>query len=291
MLGAGFVGSATAERLADQGHDVVVTTTTPAKVEGLASRFGHAVVLRGSDRALVAEAADECDAVVVSAGPDAQRAMTPQDRAATYHEVLVETARSVVAAPGGAHLVALSSLSVYGDAADSEAEVVEDGPVTDSPDPSPSTFLAMERTYLEGAPGRSCVFRCGDVFGPGDPPIAAKVAMAHEHLGGSVPFSAQALFYRVSVDDAADAVVHALEQRLTGVFNLTHAEVPPTNAALFDALSAAAGKPPLVFRDEIAAPRRPVSVARLAAAGFTATRSFDTGSFDTGSFDTGQLLV
>lgn len=275
VLGAGFVGAATAERLLDLGHDVVVTTTTPEKVAELESRFGRAVVLRGSDAPLVADAAEGCDAVVVTAGPQAARAMTPQDRAATYHEVLVRTAQSVVAAPGAPHLVALSSLSVYGDAADHTEEVLEDGPVTDSDDPSPSMFLAMERTYLDGAPERACVFRCGDVFGPGDPPVADKVAMAHQYLGGSVPFSAGALFYRLQVDDAADAVVHALTERITGVYNLTHAEVPPTNAALFDSLSRAAGRPALVYRDEIAAPRRPVSVDKLTATGFTATRSFD----------------
>ena len=166
--------------------------------------------------------------------------MTPEDRAATYEEILVQTARSVVAAGGDAHLVALSALSVYGDAADGEAWVTEDSPVTSSPDASPRCFLEMERTYL-AADGRACVFRCGDVFGPGDPPIGDKVAMAHQYLGGSVPFSADALFYRLHVEDAADAVVHALGHRLTGLHNLTHPEVPPTNAALFDALSVERG--------------------------------------------------
>ena len=78
--------------------------------------------------------------------------------------------------------------------------------------------------------------------------------MAHQYLGGSVPFSGDALFYRLAVEDAADAIVHALESRITGVHNLTHAEVPPTNAALFDAISAAQDLPALVYRDEIASP-------------------------------------
>lgn len=274
VLGAGFVGTLVAERLRDAGHDLCVTTTTPAKADDLAARFGRAAVLRGSDREAVAREMSGVDAVVVTAGPSAAQAMTPEDRTATYEEILVETARSVVAAGGDAHLVALSALSVYGDAADGEAWVTEDSPVTSSPDASPRCFLEMERTYL-GAQRRACVFRCGDVFGPGDPPIGDKVAMAHQYLGGSVPFSADALFYRLHVEDAADAVVHALGHRLTGLHNLTHPEVPPTNAALFDALSVERGLPPLVYRDEIAAPAAPISVARLAGSGFTAARSFD----------------
>jgi len=273
VVGAGFVGSAVAARLKARGDEVTVTTTTPAKVDDLRDRFGNVVVLRGSDREAVAAAVAGQDAVVVTAGPNAQQAMTPEDRQATYQEILVDTAESVVAAGGDAHLVALSALSVYGGASNHLDEVSENSPVTDSQDASPRCFLALERTYLT-AGERACVFRCGDVFGEGDPPIEAKVAMAHQYLGGSVPFGADALFYRLSVEDAAAAIVHALETRLTGLFNLTHPELPPTNAELFDAISASADLPPLVYRNEIAGPAAPVSVARLRDAGFVASTSY-----------------
>lgn len=282
VIGAGLVGTEVGARLKALGHDVSGTTTTPGKVEGLKEHFDEVYVLRGSDREAVAAAVAGHDAVVVAAGPNAQKAMTPEDRAASYQEILVDTAESVVAAGGSPYLVALSSLSVYGDAADHLAEVVEDGPVTDSTDASPTMFLAMERTYLDAAGDRAVVFRCGDIFGAGDPPIEAKVGMAHQYLGGSVPFSGDALFYRLAVEDAADAIVHALEKRITGLHNLTHAEVPPTNAALFDAISAAQGLPALVYRDEIASPKAPISVAKLTATGFTASRSYDAATLEAG---------
>ncbi|KQW53686.1 hypothetical protein ASC77_05315 [Nocardioides sp. Root1257] len=274
VIGAGLVGTQVGVRLRELGHEVAGTTTTPGKVDGLREQFDEVLVLRGGDREAVAAAMVGRDAVVVAAGPSAQRAMTPEDRAASYREILVDTANSVVGAGGTPYLVALSSLSVYGNAADHLPEVTEDSPVTDSTDPSPTMFLAMERAYLDGAGDRVCVFRCGDVFGAEDPPIEAKIAMAHQYLGGSVPFSADALFYRLAVEDAVDAIVHALESRITGVHNLTHAEVPPTNQTLFDAISAAQDLPPLAYRDEIASPTKPISVARLAASGFTADRSY-----------------
>lgn len=278
VIGAGLVGTEVGTRLRALGHEVAGTTTTPAKVDALRERLDEVIVLRGSDREAVAAAVAGRDAVVVAAGPSAQRAMTPEDRAASYREILVDTAESVVAAGDAPYLVALSSLSVYGNAADHLAEVTEDSPVTDSTDPSPTMFLAMEKVYVERAGERACVFRCGDIFGADDPPIEAKVGMAHQYLGGSVPFSGDALFYRLAVEDAAEAIVHALETRITGLHNLTHAEVPPTNAALFDAISAAAGQPPLTYRDEIASPKRPISVARLAATGFVARRSYDAAT-------------
>jgi nucleoside-diphosphate-sugar epimerase len=283
VIGAGLVGTEVGVRLRALGHEVAGTTTTPGKVDGLREQFDQVLVLRGSDREAVRAAMVGRDAVVVAAGPSAQRAMTPEDRAASYREILVDTAESVAGAEETPYVVALSSLSVYGNAADHLPEVTEDSPVTDSADPSPTMFLAMERVYLAppdegGAGDRAVVFRCGDIFGAEDPPIEAKIGMAHQYLGGSVPFSADALFYRLAVEDAADAIVHALESRITGVHNLTHAEVPPTNKALFDAISAAQDLPALTYRDEIAAPTRPISVARLAESGFVTARSYDAAS-------------
>ncbi|MGH1564960.1 NAD-dependent epimerase/dehydratase family protein [Mumia sp. DW29H23] len=274
VVGAGLVGSAAATTLRERGHHVTVTTTTPEREADLRTRFDDVAVLRGSDRDAVHARVAEADVVVVTAGPVAARSMTPEDRAVTYHEVLVQTAESIASAPGTPHLVALSALSVYGDAGNHLVTVDEDSPVTTSDDPSPSMFLAMEDVYRTKAGERATIFRCGDVFGADDPPIEAKVAMAHQYLGGSVPFGGDALLYRLAVEDAADAIVHAVEDRLVGTYNLTHPEVPPTNAELFDTISAAQDLPPLVYRAEIAAPAVPISVDRLRDAGFVASRSY-----------------
>ncbi len=272
VIGAGLVGQELARRLRAGGVVVVGTTTTPDKVPALAEVCDEVKVVRGSDTEAVTAAAAGCDAVVVCAGPNAQRAMSAEERAATYHDVLVATAESVVTAVKAAGVagpvVALSSLSVYGDAADGLSEIDESAPVTDSPDASPRSFLAMERCYLEGLPAQACVFRCSDIYGASDPPLEAKVKMAHEYLKGSVPFSGDALFYRVHVLDVVAAIEHALENRLAGVYHLTHAEVPGSNRACFDAIGTRLGLGPLEFRNELVAPSVPVSTAKLAATGF-----------------------
>ena len=267
VIGAGLVGRELSARLSRQGHEVVATTTTPDKVPALKEVAAEVAVLRGSDADAVAKAAAGCDAVVVCAGPDAKRSMTPEERAATYDEVLVQTARSVVfGAPETARLVALSSLSVYGDAADDLEEVTEDAPLTTDPDPSPQAFQAMERLYLSHP--RAAVLRCADIFGAQDPPLPEKVRFAHTLLGGSVPFKGDALLYRVHVDDVVAAIEHVLTRELDGVFNLTHAEKPVTNRECFDAIGAQLGFGPLVFRDEIKGASVPISVDRLADTGF-----------------------
>ena len=199
--------------------------------------------------------------------------MTVEQRRRTYRQVLVDTAESVASVPGTPHLVMLSSLSVYGDAANHLDRIDEDAPLTDSDDPSPSRFQEAERTYRAAAADRLTVFRCADITGGEDPPIADKVRMAHQVLGGSVPFHDEALFYRVHMLDVVDAVKYALDHDVVGTFNLTHPEVPPRMSDYFDAVSALDGLPPLEYRNELRAPTVPVSVDRLLATGFRFTHT------------------
>ncbi len=268
ILGCGFVGKELARALRSEGHWVRGTTTTASKVEELQAICDEVVVLRGNDRQKVHAAAQGCDAVAVCAGPAAARAMSPEERKATYHEVLVETAEAAASAPVSGPVVALSSFSVYGDAANGLASVDEDAPLTAADDASPACFQAAERVYLKEAGSRACIFRCADIYGGEDLPIADKIKMAHQYMKGSVPFEGQALFYRVHVSDVVAAVKFALLHQLRGVYNLTHAEVPPSCQAYFDAVGAQQGLPPLHFRNEIKVPAKPISTARLQATGF-----------------------
>lgn len=268
IVGCGLVGTELARSLRADGHHVIGTTTTPAKVARLSEVCDEVAVLAGGDRAAVHAAAAGADAVVVTAGPSAAQAMTVEQRQRTYRQVLVDTAESVASIPGRPHLVMLSSLSVYGDAANHLDLIDEDAPLTTSSDPSPAMFQEAERTYRAAAADRLTVFRCADITGGEDPPIADKVRMAHQVLGGSVPFHDEALFYRVHMLDVVRAVKHALDHDVVGTFNLTHAEVPPRMAPYFDALSALDGLPGLTYRNELRAPTVPVSVDRLLATGF-----------------------
>ena len=268
IVGCGLVGTELARSFRAEGHYVIGTTTTAAKVARLSEACDEVAVLAGGDRAKVHAAAAGVDAIIVTAGPAAAQAMTVEARQRTYRQVLVDTAESVSSVPGTPHLVMLSSLSVYGDAANHLELIDEDAPLTTSADPSPAMFQEAERTYRAAAGDRLTVFRCADITGGEDPPIADKVRMAHQVLGGSVPFHDDALFYRVHMLDVVRAVKHVIDHDVVGTFNLTHAEVPPRMAPYFDALSAIDGLPPLTYRNELHAPTVPVSVDRLLATGF-----------------------
>ena len=271
VLGAGLTGQAVARELRSAGHHVIGSTTTPAKVQALQEYFDEVRVLRGSDREAITEVLSGVDGVVISAGPPAL--FDEAERERIYRAVLVDTAESIVAGvkasgmPGP--VVAMSSISVYGDAQNDRDEITEDGPLAQPTLASPRNFQLMERTYLEGLPEQACIFRCVEIYGADDPPAEVQLKMVVDNLDGRLPFAADALLYRTEVREVAKALAHALEHRMSGVYNLAAQEVPETIQAKCDRIAAEQGWPPFQYLAELANPTKPLSVERLTNAGFT----------------------
>lgn len=262
VIGAGNVGAEVARHLTARGDHVVATTTTTSRVPEVEAVASEAVVLVGADRRAVAEAADGSDAIVVTVSPPVSKAMTADQREASYREVLAETCRSAIAA--NARTIFLSSISVYGDAAD---EITEDSPLARDADPSARWFAAAEDAVLASPDG--AVLRAPDIYGhPNDIDFTTRVRYAHSHFGGSVPFSAGATFNRLHHLDAVGAVVHLLDRGLAGVFNVVPPAIWGCNSHVFDRLAAEAGLDGLEFRGELTTPEGPISSRRLVESGF-----------------------
>ena len=268
IIGCGLVGKGLASHLREKGHSVVGTTTRESRIPELLMCCDEVEILVGHDRNRVHQVAIGCDAVVVCAGPSAQKAMTPEQRQQSYHEILVETAYSVASIPSSIPIIALSSLSVYGDAANHLAMIDESSPLSKDQDASPVCFQAAERVYMEQNDKKACVFRCPDITGADDMPIEEKVKMAHLYLQGSVPFHDDALFYRIDQKDVIAAIEFALEQQLVGIYNLVHQETPPSNQSFFNKICESLALPPLQFRNELKGPSQKISSAKILATGF-----------------------
>ncbi|MEV6162776.1 NAD(P)-binding domain-containing protein [Streptomyces sp. NPDC052052] len=265
VIGCGNVGGGVARLLRAQGHEVVGTTTSEERRAEVAETCGEAVVLSGRDVAAVRRVAEGADGLVLTVSPRLRRALDPASRAAEYADALVATARA--AASAHPRVVMAGSVSVYGDAA---GPVVDETTApTEDDDASPRSFLAAEAAVL--ALDGGAVVRLPDVTGhPGDLDDTARVKLAHDHLGGVVPFASGALRHRIDHRDAAGALAFVLTQGLTGLYNaVPDATVPPTNAESFGKVCAAAGLPPLTFAGQIRTPAHPISSALLRGAGFT----------------------
>ena len=270
ILGAGRLGLVLAGRLRDAGHLVSGTTTTPEKVSALGSALDAVHVLNGSESGKVAAAARGCDAIVVTVAPRWKASLTPEARQRQYKAVLVDSCASAVAACS--RVLFCSSFSVYGDGGAGDTPVDENTPVTASDDPSPRNYQAAEQVVLAVEGG--CVLRFPDMYGsPGDLSYPERIKASHAHFGGKTVFSPLARLYAMHVDDVVNAIRHALEHGLSGIFNVCDDErVPYTNKQVFDAICAREGLEPLVFLGQVKAPERKISARKLYGTGYRVTR-------------------
>lgn len=271
ILGLGHVGKALAGRLRAQGVEVIGTTTTPAKVEALKAHADAVHVLRGSDAEAIRQLAQDVDAIVTTVAPNVRQARTREEREATYRDALVVSCESAAAAHP--RVLFLSSFSVYGDGGPGESPITEETPVGNAIEPSARYYAQAEAAVLKGDQG--CVLRLPDIYGaPGDLSFADRVRLAHEIMGGTGPFSADALLYIIHFEDVVAAAEHVLMNGLTGIYNVCDdASLPRRNAEVFDTLCERQGLAPLRFLGQIKAPTRAISAARLRASGWQATHT------------------
>jgi len=194
IAGCGYVGSALAALLADEGHDVWAMRRTSA---ALPPGVRHlAADLR--DPATFAALPEALDHVAYTATADA---FTDD----AYRAAYVDGPRNLLAAlarQGQAPRVAFtSSTSVYGQA---DGEWVDE----DSPT-APAGFggrrmLVGERVFLEG-PFPAMVLRLGGIYGPGRASLVEKVRAGEAECAPAPSWS-----NRIHRDDAAGALRHVL---------------------------------------------------------------------------------
>lgn len=269
ILGMGHVGKALSTRLRAAGHHVIGSTTTPSKVYELEQQADHVVVLRGADTDAVAVAAADCDAIIVTVAPNVKNTRTVEERHQHYADVLVASCHSArLACP---RVIFLSSFSVYGDGGAGPTPVDELTPTSNSEEPSSRYYQEAEQEVLTNATG--CVLRFPDMYGaPGDLSFEQRVAMCHEYFGGKAIFSANAPLYAIHFEDVVNAVIHALDANLHGIFNVCDNDnLPATNQQVFDAICANIDLTPLEFLDQIKAPLKKISAAKIYASGYKVT--------------------
>ena len=273
ILGCGQAGMEIARLAKDLGWEVTGTTTTPGRVEEISAVVDNAVVLVGSDREAVKKAAEGQDAIVVSVSPSAVRSAKKEDRGPIYQEVLVESGKSAAAASD--RVVFCSSISVYGDGTQEPRDHIteETARALGNGEPSTEFFAAGEDTAL--ALPKGTALRFPDIY-EGPDVFAGRVKLAHEFMGGSVPFDRQDRYHPISVEDAARAVIWALQNDVYGAYNVVPDGVPaPTVGEFWDKVADASGQEKLEFRGEIRTPVQPAISEKFRATGFTFNHQID----------------
>jgi nucleoside-diphosphate-sugar epimerase len=251
--GTGVLGRRLVPQLVARGHQVTATTTSAAKLDLLGQLGAAGVVMDGLDAASVGEA-------VAAAQPDTiahqMTAISPAHAGqpdikhidrwfATTNRLRTEGTDHLLAAAeaaGVAHFAAQSYASWNGIRTGGWVKTEED-PL----DPGDGTIMhagAMAIRHVEdavlGAGG--AVLRYGGFYGPGATDDQVELVRKRQFplVGRGAGYSSW-----VHLDDAASATVLAVEQKVSGVFNIVDDEPAPASEWLPYLAACAGAKPPM----------------------------------------------
>jgi nucleoside-diphosphate-sugar epimerase len=267
--GAGYVGSACLRRLVEAGHEVVGTTRSPAKAEGLGAEGVEPVVLDAFDaEALRRAIADARPEVVVNELTALSGPLNPR----RYGEWIADTNRlrrdigpvvAEAAHAAGARRVVAQSIAFMTapegpPVVDEDARLYTDAPGALGEAARACAALEDSVTRTEGIEG--IVLRYGFLYGPGtgyarDGDISEQVRRRRYPIVGS----GDARFSFVHVEDAAAATVAALDGGRPSVLNVTDDEPAPMREWIPELARVLGAPRPL---------RVPALIARLAAGPF-----------------------
>jgi nucleoside-diphosphate-sugar epimerase len=251
--GTGVLGRRLVPQLVARGHQVTATTTSAAKLDLLGQLGAAGVVMDGLDAASVGEAvaAAQPDTIVhqmtaISPAHAGQPDIKHIDRwFATTNRLRTEGTDHLLAAAeaaGVAHFAAQSYASWNGIRTGSWVKTEED-PL----DPGDGTIMhagAMAIRHVEdavlGAGG--AVLRYGGFYGLGATDDQVELVRKRQFplVGRGTGYSSW-----VHLDDAASATVLAVEQKVSGVFNIVDDEPAPASEWLPYLAACAGAKPPM----------------------------------------------
>jgi len=95
------------------------------------------------------------------------------------------------------------------------------------------------------------------------------VKLSHDFFGGKAMFLPNAPLYAIHYLDVVEALFHAVQNDIVGIYNVCDNEnVPLTNKEVFDQVADNMGLERLDFTGEIAAPTKRISADKFFATGF-----------------------
>jgi nucleoside-diphosphate-sugar epimerase len=267
---SGAIGRPAVRQLIAAGHEVVGMTRSEERASRIREAGAEAVVCDVFDaeglREAVVAARPEVMVHLLTALP--QRFNPKSDYLEPTNRVRREGTRNLVAAAraaGARRMVAESIAFLYapqGDWVKDEAAPVWDG----APGPfgaAVEAVVEMERQVLEAEGAEGLVLRFGWLYGPGTH-YDRGGQQAEETVRRRLPVVGKGTgtFSFIAADDAAAAVVAAVERGATGIYNVVDDEPAPVREWLPVYAAALGAKPPR---------RVPLWMARLAAGGMART--------------------
>jgi nucleoside-diphosphate-sugar epimerase len=254
IIGSGYLGLAAGLYLRKKGHTVTGTTRSSEKLQEIKSQLGNAFLItpeslpqafKGQEIVLFTAAADSPDA---------------------YRETYLDNAKAIIEAfhhePSLKQVIYTGSTSVYGE--QQGANVTEDTPL------SPMTLqskILQETEETFRSLSKSCIFRLGELVGPGRT-VEDRIRNSE---GAKFSGSGDTITNFSPLPDVIRAIDFAIEKPLFGIFNLCSTLHAPRKE-LYAHLTQAKGLPAVIW-DKVTSSyhggNKTVISEKLIQAGFT----------------------
>lgn len=238
IIGCGYVGSAVARLWHQAGHEVTVTTTTPAKQQQLPAIATKVAVVTGDDLVGLKQIVADRDVVLLSVG---SKQRTPE----TYRQAYLETTQNVIAAiratPGVKQLIYTSS---YGILKNNSGATINETVTVEPKDEFGAILHQTEQELLSvpEAEFRTCILRLSGIYGPG----RELIKIFRRVAGSTRPGTGQEYTNWVHLEDIVRASDFVRAKQLQGIYHLNSDEVL-TLKEFFQKLFSAHGLPPVTW--------------------------------------------
>ena len=262
IVGCGYVGSAVARLWHQSGHEVTVTTTTPAKQQQLQAIATKVAVVTGNDLTGLKQIVADRDVVLLSVG---SKQRTPE----AYRQAYLETTQNVIAAiratSGVKQLIYTSSYGILKD----KSGATIDETVTVEPKDEFGAILHQTEQELLSVPEsefRTCILRLAGIYGPG----RELIKIFRRVAGSTRPGRGQEYTNWIHLEDIVRAIDFVRTKQLRGIYHLNSDEVL-TLEEFFQRLFQAHDLPPVTWDSSQTSTRGSnikLSNQKIEAAGF-----------------------
>lgn len=237
IIGCGYVGSAVAQMWHQAGHDVTVTTTTPAKKQQLQAIATEVAVVTGRDLAGLQQVVSDREVVLLSVG---SKERTPQG----YCQAYLETAQNVVKAATSTGVKQLIYTSSYGILKENSGATIDETVEVKPQDEYGEILHQTEQTLLSVPKSEfiSCILRLTGIYGPG----RELIKIFRRVAGTTRPGEGDEYTNWVHLEDIVRAIDFARSERLRGIYNLNSDEFL-TIKEFLDRLFTAHNLPPVTW--------------------------------------------
>ncbi len=241
IVGCGYVGAALARELCAHGHDVLATTTSPARVDELRSLGALPAVVELADIGKLH--------ALLSTRTHVYLTVAPGGAERDYRGVYLEGVQNLLRACAGTsvrRVVYTSSTSVYGQ---DDGSWVEESSATEPARENGRILLAAERALLDGAAPlgiTATILRLSGIYGPGRDPAERAVRSA-----GQTRDDGDVYVNLIHRDDVVAALVRLLDLEYDGILNLSDGR-PILRREIYDRIIRARRLPSIQWIDQAA---------------------------------------